>query len=143
MQIRELNLTELETAYSVVCQSRKNLSYKEFEDLIYEMRHIEYKIFGIFERGALVNYAGVSISTSLAYKRHLIIYDMVTDLKFKKQGYVQMMYEYLKDYAKTCMCENLILMEDFQEKDTDMFHEKNYFEKKSNFYIKKIERFMR
>ena len=39
MQIRELDLKELPEAYEVLSQLRCELSYDEFEDLIYEMRH--------------------------------------------------------------------------------------------------------
>jgi hypothetical protein len=138
MQIRELNLKELETAYGVVCQLRKNLSYKEFEDLIYDMRHIEYKMFGVFERGELVNYAGVSVGTNLTYKRHLILHEIVTDLNNKNKGYTNMMYEYLRDYAKTCMCENIVLDAEMNEEDTHIFNKKNCFEKKSHLFIEKI-----
>lgn len=138
MQIRELNLRELETAYGVVSQLRKNLSYKEFEDLIYDMRHIEYKMFGIFESGELVNYAGASICTSLLYKRHLVVYDLVIDSNYKNKGYRNMMYEYLKDYAKTCMCENLVLVTDIDEINAYSFNQKNSFEKKSHLFVEKI-----
>jgi GNAT superfamily N-acetyltransferase len=137
MQIRELNLKEVETAYGVVSQLHGNLSYKEFEDLIYDMRHIEYKMFGIFERGNLVNYAGVSVSTNLTYKRHLMIHDLVTDSNYRKKGYADMMHEYLRDYAKTCMCENIILVTTLEE-NTDIFDIKDYFEEKNNFLIEKI-----
>ena len=41
MQIREMNFKELETIYEVILQQYAELSYKEFDDLAYDMRHME------------------------------------------------------------------------------------------------------
>lgn len=138
MQIRELNLKELDTAHGVVCQLRQDLSYKEFEDLIYDMRHIEYKMFGVFERGELVNYAGVSVSTNLHFKRHLLIHDFVTDINYRSKGYGTLMLEYIKDYAKTCLCENIVLTSDSQRENKDLLYEKKGFEKINYLFIQKV-----
>jgi hypothetical protein len=138
MQIRELDLKELYTAYDIVKQLRSSLSYEEFEDLIYDMRHIEYKMFGIFEREELVSYAGVSVSTNLIYKRHLVIHDLVTDINKRNEGYTNMMYEYLNDYAKICLCENIVLLSDTEEEYESFFNEKKVFGQKVLILIEKI-----
>ncbi len=138
MQIREMNLKELYTAYEVVKQLRVALSYDEFEDLIYEMRHIEYKMFGLFERGVLISYAGVSVQTNLYHKRHLYVYDLVTDEKYRSQGYGKLMLEYLHDYAKTAACENIVLSSGLQRKEAHRFYEKNEFVKKSYLFVKAL-----
>ena len=109
MQIRELDLKELQIAYDVVSQFHTSLSYKEFEDLIYDMRYMDYKMIGIFERDILVTYAGVSIQTNLYHKRHLLVFELVTDEKYRDKGYSEMMSEYLSDYAKIGMCESVVL----------------------------------
>ena len=115
MQIREMTLKELYPVYELVKQLHTDLSYDEFEDLIYDMRHMEYKMFGILERGELVCYAGVAVQTNLYHKRHLYVFDLVTDEKHREKGYAKMMLEYLHDYAKTAACENLVLSSDLQE----------------------------
>ena len=69
MQIRELDLKELDTIYEVLSQLRRELSYKEFEDLIYDMRHMEYKMIGVMDGERLITYAGVSIQTNLYHRR--------------------------------------------------------------------------
>jgi len=108
MQIRELDLKELYTAYDVLKQLRVDLSYQEFEDLIYDMRHMEYKMFGIMDGEKLITYAGVAVQTNLYDKRHLFIFDLVTDEAYKDMGYKKMMVEFLNDYSKTCMCEKVV-----------------------------------
>ena len=138
MQIRELDLKELDTAYEVVSQLRKQLTYKEFEDLIYDMRHMEYKMIGIFDKEILMTYAGVAICTNLYHKRHLFIYELVTDEKHRVKGYGKMMLEYLEDYARVGMCENIVLSSGLQREKAHKFYEKYNFDKTSYVFVKPV-----
>jgi len=108
MQIRELDLKELYTVYDVLSQLHTQLSYKEFEDLIYDMRHMDYKMIGVMECDELITYAGVAIQTTFAEKRHLRVFDFITSKKYDSLKYDKIMKEYLEDYAKTGMCENIV-----------------------------------
>ncbi|MEO1937512.1 MAG: GNAT family N-acetyltransferase [Sulfurimonas sp.] len=138
MQIREMTLKELYTVYDLLKQLRQELSYDEFEDLIYEMRHMEYKMIGIFEKDVLVCYAGVAVQTNLYHKRHLYIFDLVTDAALRSRGYGKMMLEYLSDYAKMAACENLVLSSGLQREDAHRFYMAEGFEKKSYLFVKSI-----
>jgi GNAT superfamily N-acetyltransferase len=138
MQIRELDLRELLMAYEVVSQLRTTLTYNEFEDLIYEMRKSEYKMIGIIDKEILITYAGVAIQTNLYHKRHLFVFDLVTDEKHRGEKYGAMMLEYLNDYAKMGMCENIVLSSGFQREDAHRFYEKNGFAKKSFVFLKSV-----
>lgn len=138
MQIRELDLKELETVYEVLSQLRQELSYKEFEDLIYDMRYMEYKMIGIMEGEKLVTFAGVSIQTNLYHKRHLYLYDFVTDKPYRAKGYGKMMLEYLQDYAKVGMCENIVLSSGYAREDAHRFYEADGFKKTSHLFVKAI-----
>lgn len=108
MQIRELDLKELDVVYELVSQFYEELSYKEFEDTLYDMREMNYQMIGIIEKGVLVSYAGVTISTNLQHKRHLQLYELVTDKKYRHQKYAKTILEYINDYAKIGMCTNII-----------------------------------
>ncbi|OHD97316.1 MAG: GNAT family N-acetyltransferase [Sulfurimonas sp. RIFCSPHIGHO2_12_FULL_36_9] len=138
MQIRELDLRELLTAYEVVSQLRTTLTYDEFEDLIYEMRSREYKMFGIMDGEKLITYAGVAIQTNLYHKRHLYVFDLVTDEKYRDKKYGAMMLEYLNDFAKMGMCENIVLSSGIQREDAHRFYEKSGFAKKSFVFLKSV-----
>ena len=138
MQIRELDLKELYTVYDVLSQLRVNLSYKEFEDLIYDMRYMEYKMIGIMDGDELITYAGVAVQTNLYHKRHLYVFDLVTDKKYQAKGYGNMMLNYLVDYAKMGMCENIVLSSGFARESTHLFYEKNGFVKKSFLFLKAL-----
>ena len=138
MQIRELDLKELLTAYEVVSQLRTSLSYKEFEDLIYDMRDMEYKMIGIMDGETLITYAGVAVSTNLYNKRHLYVYELVTDEKYRGKKYGKMMLDYLHDYAKMGMCENIVLSSGFEKVEAHKFYENNGFSKKSFVFLKSV-----
>ena len=138
MQIREMTLKELYTVYDLLKQLRDQLDYDEFEDLIYDMRHMEYKMIGLFEKDALIVYAGVALQTNLYHKRHLYIFDLVTDRAFRSQGYGKEMMAYLKDYAKMAACENLVLSSGMQREDAHRFYEAEGFSKKSYLFVKAI-----
>lgn len=138
MQIRELNLKELQTVYEVVSQLRDTLSYKEFEDLIYDMRDMQYKMIGIMDGEILITYAGVCVQTNLYHKRHLFVFELVTDEKYRGQKYGKMMLDYLVDYAKMGMCENIVLSSGLEKEEADSFYKQNGFSKKSFVFLKSI-----
>ncbi|MFT5661080.1 MAG: GNAT superfamily N-acetyltransferase [Sulfurimonas sp.] len=138
MQIRELDLKELYIVYDVIKQLRVELCYKEFEDLVYDMRHMEYKMIGIMDGEVLVTYAGVGVQTNLYHKRHLYVFDLVTDEKYRSQKYGAMMLEYLIDYAKVGMCENIVLSSGFEKEGAHRFYESNGFTKKSFVFLKTL-----
>ncbi|MDF1882703.1 GNAT family N-acetyltransferase [Sulfurimonas sp. SAG-AH-194-C21] len=138
MQIREMNLKELDVIYEVLSQLRVDLTFKEFDDLIYDMRHMEYKMIGLFQREKLITYAGVAVQTNFYHKRHLYIYDLVTDSAFRSQGFANEMMEYLEVYAKTAMCENIVLSSGLQREEAHKFYEKNGFVKKSYVFQKNL-----
>jgi len=138
MQIREMDLKELYEIYGLVKQLREELSYEVFEDLIYDMRHMEYKMFGLLERGELISYAGVAVQTNLYHKRHLYVFDFVTDEKQRFLGHGKMLLAFLEDYAKTAMCENVVLSSGFAREDAHKFYEKNSFIKSSYVFVKSL-----
>ncbi len=138
MQIREMSLKELDVAYEVLSQLRTALSFKEFDDLVYEMRHMEYKMIGLFERDKLITYAGVAVQTNFYHKRHLYVFDLVTDNPYRCKGYGVNMLEYLQSYAKTAMCENIVLSSGFEREEAHLFYETNGFSKKSFLFVKNL-----
>lgn len=138
MQIRELALTELDVAYDVVKELRTQLSYDEYEDLVYGMRHQEYKIYGIFERGELVTYAGVSVQVNLYWKRHLFVYELVTRSSHRGRGYGREMLNYLRDIARMFQCERIALTSGHQRSDAHRFYEREGFVSVSDAFVRNV-----
>jgi GNAT superfamily N-acetyltransferase len=127
MQIRQLGLDELDSAYDVVKALRTDLGYDDFEDLVYAMCHQEYRMYGIFENGLLVTYAGVSVMVNLAWKRHLFVYDLVTRPGYRGKGYGAEMLRYLADTARILQCERIALTSGRQRTDAHRFCHANGF----------------
>jgi len=138
MQIRELNLKELDIVWEVLSQLRVAIEYDEFENLIYDMRDKEYKMFGVFDGGELVCYSGAYIQTNLYHKRHLFVDDLVTYDSVRSRGYGEAMIEYLSNYAKVAGCERLVLSSGLDRLDAHKFYNKEKFEKKSLVFVKEI-----
>jgi len=106
MQIREISLKELDIVYDIIKELYIDLSYKKFEDLIYDMRDMNYQMFGIFEREKLITYAGLAVQTTLMDERHLKVFDFITSNRFDN-SYNNIMKEYIADYAKVAMCKKV------------------------------------
>jgi GNAT superfamily N-acetyltransferase len=109
MQIRQLGMDELESAYDVVRELRTSLSYDDFEDLVYAMRHQEYRMYGIFEDDRCVTFAGVCVQVSLEHGRHLLVCDLITRCECRSRGYGTEMLRYLGDTARMFQCGRLLL----------------------------------
>lgn len=138
MQIREMSFKELYPIHELLKQLHLELTYDAFEDLIYDMRHIEYKMFGLLERGELISFAGVAVQTNFSYKRHLYVYDFVTDKPFRSLGYGATMLEFLNDYAKTCMCENIVFASDSLGVEEGSFCQKHSFTNERALLLKRV-----
>jgi len=108
MQTREITLKELDTVYELIKELYNWLEYDEFENLIYDMREINYKMLGVFEKCELISFAGVAILTTLKDKRHLRVFDFITKNKEQNKKYDKLMKEYVEDYAKIAMCLKII-----------------------------------
>ena len=133
-----MSLKELDTIYEVLVQLRPALSFQEFDDLVYDMREMNYKMIGLFERDKLITYAGVAVQTNFYYKRHLYVFDLVTDEEYRSKNYGYEMLDYLEVYAKTAMCENIVFSSGVQGESAHRFYEKNGFSKKSFVFLKKV-----
>lgn len=138
MQIRELDLKELDIVWEVLSLLRNDIDYDEFENLIYDMRSKEYKMFGLFEGEELVTYAGAYIQTNLYNKRHLFIDDLVTYESVRSRGYGDAMLEYLTNYAKVAGCDNIVLSSGLNKVDAHRFYDKQKFKKKSYLFVKEL-----
>ena len=68
----------------------------------------------------------------------MYVFDLVTDERYRAEGYGKMMLEYLVDYAKVGMCENIVLSSGFQREAAHKFYDSKGFTKKSFVFVKKI-----
>lgn len=125
MQIREIELTELYLAYQIFKQHIQNLTYKEYEDLIYEMIKENYKIILILDNEKPITYAGIKIETNLSEKKHIHIYEFYTDKNENKRYYDEQMFSYIKEYAKIHMCKSILFSFDITNQEAKDFIDTN------------------
>lgn len=138
MQIREITLTELHLAHEILQYEKDDISYKEFEDLIYEMKKENYKILTIIEKNIPISYTGVKIETSLFYKKHLHVYEFITIKTQNSMQYNKEMLSYLVDYAKMNMCKNIVFSINDNNLELGKLIITDEFKKRGSLYIKEI-----
>jgi hypothetical protein len=107
MQIREINLTELDLVYPLIQKKYPKLSFNEYEDLVYEMKKENYKILSIVERTEILAYIGLRVQTSIQLNKHLYITEFITDPEKFKSKYLDEIDHFLKIFAKTYMCKQI------------------------------------
>jgi len=139
MQILQLRTEDLKQAYEVLKELRTSLEYETFTDLVEEMQEqYSYTMFGLWDRGTIQTYAGVSIQTNLYWNKHLFIYELVTKKNVRSSGYGHQMMQFLDDYAKMHKCEHIALTSGVQRVDAHRFYENENFDKPGYTFLKKI-----
>ncbi|WP_345993705.1 GNAT family N-acetyltransferase [Sulfurimonas sp. HSL-1716] len=139
MQIREIILTELYTAYEILQHEKEEISYKEFEDLVYEMKKENYKIITLIDDNRATTYAGIKIETNLKYKKHLHIYELISIKDKKNLQYTMEMLSYLIDFAKMNLCKNILFSFNESDSELNLSIIKNGFQKAESLYIKEVK----
>ncbi|NOQ31191.1 MAG: hypothetical protein GQ570_08725 [Helicobacteraceae bacterium] len=137
MQIREIALNELQDVYDLV-KSHYTYSLDEFENIIYDMRHQNYKMYGIFEKNRVVSFAGISVLSSLEFQQHLHIYELITDSEYILRGYDRELILYLNNHAKVLQCKHVILGSSKTFKNLDEFFKMKEFRELDEIYIKEL-----
>lgn len=69
----------------------------------------DYRLFGLFDDGALVATAGAAIRLNAWYGRYLWVYDLVTDPAYRSAGYGGRLMSHLEEWAAARDCETLAL----------------------------------
>ena len=139
MQIREIKLSELEDAFNIIQELELGLEYEEYEDIVYDMRHQDYKLYGVYEKNTLVCYCGFSILTNLYYKRHIYVYELITSKKNRGLGYASEMIIFLNDFAKINNCNTIVLNSSSKTDDTHIFFENKGFQEVSKIFLQTLK----
>ncbi len=109
MQVREINLTELHLAYEIYKYSQNDITYKEYEDIIYQAVKENYKIILAIENNEPLAYAGVRVQTNLEFRKHINIDEIVIKNNLNKIDYYKELILYMNDYARMNQCSDIII----------------------------------
>jgi len=99
--IKELTTQEQwKEAFPIINQLRTDITETEYLMLLREMQKDGYKLVALFNNDKIVSLAGVSWRTNFYNKRHLFIYDLVTDSEHRSFGYGEKLLSYIHKWAK-------------------------------------------
>ncbi|MFS0646814.1 GNAT family N-acetyltransferase [Siminovitchia sp. 179-K 8D1 HS] len=92
-------------------------------ELLVEMREDGYKLFGLFLGNKIVSVAGISWRVNFYNKRHVFVYDLVTDSSYRSLGYGKKLLEFIHNWAQEKGAEYVALESGIQRIDAHRFYE--------------------
>lgn len=119
----------LET-FPLISQLRTDLNEKGYESLFRIMQSEGYQMITLTDNGIIKALAGFKIQTNFYNKKHLFLYDLVTDSLDRSKGYGNEMMKYLEEIALRNECEFVALESGLARLDAHRFYEeKNNYNK--------------
>ena len=99
--IKELTTRQqLIAAFPVLNQLRTDLTEESYLDLLQGMQKDGYKLIALYNNEKIVSLAGLSWRINFYNKRHIFIYDLVTDSEYRSFGYGEKLLSYIHSWAK-------------------------------------------
>ena len=99
--IKELTTRQqLIAAFPVLNQLRTDLTEESYLDLLQGMQKDGYKLIALYNNEKIVSLAGLSWRINFYNKRHVFIYDLVTDSEHRSFGYGEKLLSYIHSWAK-------------------------------------------
>ena len=126
-RISELTTTEQwKQAFPVLNQLRTDLVEATYLDLLGEMTKDGYRLFALFKGKTIVALAGISLRVNFYNKRHVFVYDLVTDAAHRSLGYGEKLLHYIHSWAKENGAEYVALESGVQRTDAHRFYENKF-----------------
>lgn len=110
-------------AFPVMKQLRTDLTEELYINLLSEMTKDGYRILALCVEGKMVSLAGLSLRINFYNKKHIFIYDLVTDENSRSCGYGEKMLKYVHEWAKEKGAEFVSLESGLQRTEAHRFYE--------------------
>ncbi|MDF2065597.1 GNAT family N-acetyltransferase [Bacillus sp. Cr_A10] len=110
-------------AFQVMKQLRTELTEDTYLELLQEMKKDGYTLYALYENNKIVSLAGFSWRTNFYNKRHIFIYDLVTDYEHRSFGYGEKLLNYIHNWAKENGAEYVALESGIQRNNAHRFYE--------------------
>lgn len=102
--------TEIAACFPVMHQLRPHLDSNRFVSQVHEQAaQYQYQLVRIERQGKVLAVAGFRLSQCLAWGKFLYVDDLVTDAEVRSQGYGEMLFQWLVDFAQREGCVQLHL----------------------------------
>ncbi|PSL44502.1 acetyltransferase (GNAT) family protein [Salsuginibacillus halophilus] len=122
-------LTEKEQwleAFPIMNQLRTDLTQKTYLELLKKMRKDGYTLYALYEDDRMVSLAGLSFKVNFYNKRHVFVYDLVTDSAYRSKGYGEKLLNHLHEWAKENGAEYIALESGIQRTDAHRLYEEKF-----------------
>lgn len=96
-------------AFPVLNQLRTDLTEESYLELLQEMQRDGYTLFALYNNNRIVSVAGLSWRVNFYNKKHIFIYDLVTDIEYRSFGYGEKLLLYIHSWAKEAGAEYVAL----------------------------------
>ena len=110
-------------AYPVMAQLRTELTLEKYFLLLKEMTQDGYLLFALYENMQIVAVAGLSWRVNFYSERHIFVYDLVTDVKYRSRGYGEKLLNYLHQWGKENGAHYIALESGIQRTSAHRFYE--------------------
>lgn len=110
-------------AYYVLVQLRTELTVEKYLQLLKEMTQDGYLLFALYENVNIVAVAGLSWRVNFYSERHIFVYDLVTDEKYRSLGYGEILLHYLHKWGKENGAHYIALESGIQRTGAHRFYE--------------------
>lgn len=118
------------TVYPLIKQLRTHLDEASFLALTEEMAEEGYQLLALYHENTAVAVAGIVMKTNYYYGKHIFVYDLVTDMHKRSNGYGEKIMQYVYAYAQENDCKHVALESGLARADAHRFYEKKLgFEK--------------
>lgn len=115
-----------EEAFPVMKQLRTDLVKETFLRLLGEMNKDGYRLFALYAGNQIVALTGISWRVNFYSERHVFIYDLVTDVHHRSQGYGEKLLNYIHIWAKENGAIYVALESGVQRIDAHRFYEEKF-----------------
>ncbi|KOR85857.1 acetyltransferase [Bacillus sp. FJAT-22058] len=110
-------------AFPIMNQLRTDLTQKTYLELLEEMRKDGYRLYALYKDNQVVSLAGLSWRVNFYNKRHVFIYDLVTDSAHRSFGYGEKLLSYIHNLAKENGAAYVSLESGIQRNEAHRFYE--------------------
>jgi len=137
-------ITELTTikqwvqAFPVMKQLRTDITEHTYLNLLNEMRKEGYRLFAFSINEQIVSLAGFCIRTNFYNKRHVYIYDLITDSSHRSRGYGENLLIYIHQWSLENGAEIVALESGVQRTEAHRFYEEKFDYDKWCFSFRRI-----
>lgn len=137
-------ITELTTikqwvqAFPVMKQLRTDITEHTYLNLLNEMRKEGYRLFAFSINEQIVSLAGFCIRTNFYNKRHVYIYDLITDSSHRSRGYGENLLRYIHHWSLENGAEIVALESGVQRTEAHRFYEEKFDYDKWCFSFRRI-----